>query len=145
MSIEWKEYAPQGEFFDELFSSPGNARQPAKRLVSYMSSLSEEDIQSRKIAMEATIKEMGVSFTVYTEGGNIDRAWPFDMIPRIISRTQWDKTAAGLKQRLKALNMFIDDLYHDQNIIKDGIIPEFVLKQSKNLIMPGFQQPSLFL
>ena len=132
MSIEWKEYAPQGEFFDELFSSPGNPRQPAKRLVNYLSTLSEDDILSRKMATESTIKEMGVSFTVYTEGGNIDRAWPFDLVPRVISRTQWEKTAAGLKQRLQALNMFIDDLYHDQKIIRDGIIPEFVLKQSKN-------------
>lgn len=132
MSTEWKEYAPQEGYFDELFSTPGNPRQPAKRLVSYLSSLSEEDILSRKTAADSTIKEMGVSFTVYTEGGNIDRAWPFDIVPRVISRAQWEKTAAGLKQRLKALNMFIDDLYHDQNIIKDGIIPEFVLKQSKN-------------
>ena len=132
MSIEWKEYTPEGEFYDELFSSAGNPRQPAKRLVNYLSSLSEDDIISRKIAADATIKEMGVSFTVYTEGGNIDRAWPFDIVPRVISRSQWDKTAAGLKQRLTALNMFIDDLYHDQKIIRDGIIPEFVLKQSKN-------------
>ena len=55
-------------------------------------------------------------------------------MPRVISKAQWDKTAAGLKQRLKALNMFIDDLYHDQNIIRDGIIPEFILKQSKNYL-----------
>lgn len=132
MSIDWKQYELQDGFYDELISSPGNARQPARQLASYLSSLTEEDIISRKIAAESTIKDMGVSFTVYTEGGNIDRAWPFDIIPRIISRTQWDKTAAGLKQRLQALNMFIDDLYHDQKILKDGIVPEFVLKQSKN-------------
>ena len=97
-----------------------------------MRSLSEEDIASRKQSAESTIKEMGVSFTVYTEGGNIDRAWPFDIIPRVISSKQWERAEAGLKQRLQALNLFIDDLYHDQKIIKDGIIPEFILKQSKN-------------
>ncbi|WP_221801076.1 circularly permuted type 2 ATP-grasp protein [Oceanobacter mangrovi] len=131
MSIEWKDYAP-GEFFDELFSAEGCPREPAEALISYLESFSDEDINSRKIAAESTIKEMGVSFTVYTEGGNIDRAWPFDILPRVISKTQWDKTAAGLKQRLKALNLFIDDLYHDQKILKDGIVPEFVLKQSVN-------------
>ena len=131
MTIAWNEYEP-GEFYDELISSPGYARKPAKKLVSYLRSLNEEDIAARKHAAELTIKEMGVSFTVYTEEGNIDRAWPFDIIPRVISKRQWDKTAAGLKQRLQALNLFIDDLYHDQKIIKDGIIPEFVLKQSKN-------------
>jgi uncharacterized circularly permuted ATP-grasp superfamily protein len=131
MSIEWKDYAP-GEFYDELISSPGCAREPAEQLIEYLQSLSEEDINSRKIAAEATIKEMGVSFTVYTEGGNIDRAWPFDILPRVISKSHWDKTAAGLKQRLKALNLFIDDLYHEQKVLKDGIVPEFVLKQSTN-------------
>ena len=132
MSIDWKQYELQDGFYDELISSPGNARQPARQLANYLSSLTEEDILSRKIAAESTIKDMGVSFTVYTEGGNIDRAWPFDIVPRVISRNQWDKTAEGLKQRLQALNMFIDDLYHDQKILKDGIVPEFVLKQSKN-------------
>ncbi len=131
MTIAWNEYEP-GNFYDEMISSPGNARKPAQKLLSYLKSLSEGDINSRKQAAELTIREMGVSFTIYTEEGNIDRAWPFDIIPRIIAKKQWDQTAAGLRQRLQALNMFIDDLYHDQKIIKDGIIPEFVLKQSTN-------------
>jgi uncharacterized circularly permuted ATP-grasp superfamily protein len=131
MSIDWKGYTP-GEFFDELFSAPGSVRKPAEPLISYLESLSDEDINTRKAAAESTIKEMGVSFTVYTEGENIDRAWPFDILPRVISKKQWDITAAGLKQRLKALNLFIDDLYHDQKILKDGVVPEFVLKQSTN-------------
>lgn len=131
MSTPWNTYEP-GEFYDEVISSPGNARKPAQKLLTYLKSLSDNDVASRKQAAESTIKEMGVSFTVYTDEGNIDRAWPFDLIPRVISKKQWDKTAAGLSQRLQALNMFIDDLYHDQKIIKDGVIPEFVLKQSKN-------------
>ncbi len=132
MSIDWKEYELPEGFYDELISSPGNARQPARQLANYLASLTEEEIQSRKLAAESTIKDMGVSFTVYMDGGNIDRAWPFDIIPRVISSNQWEKTAAGLKQRLKALNLFINDLYHDQKILKDGIVPEFVIKQSSN-------------
>ncbi|WP_096087209.1 circularly permuted type 2 ATP-grasp protein [Agaribacterium haliotis] len=131
MSIAWNDYQA-GEFYDELISSPGNARKPAQKLLSYLKSLSEQEVDARRLAAEATIREMGVSFTVYTEEGNIDRAWPFDIIPRVIAKNQWQQTDAGLKQRLKALNMFIDDLYHEQKIIKDGIIPEFVLKQSSN-------------
>jgi uncharacterized circularly permuted ATP-grasp superfamily protein len=131
MTSIWNDYNCN-DFFDEVISSPGNARKPAKKLVSYFKSLSEEDIASRREAAEATIKEMGVSFTVYTEQGNIDRAWPFDIIPRTISKTQWDKASKGLVQRLKALNMFIDDLYNDQAIIKDGVVPAFVLEQSQN-------------
>ncbi len=131
MTISWNEYDP-GDFYDEVISSPGNARRPAQKLLSYLKTLTDEDIASRKVAAEATIKEMGISFTVYTEEGNIDRAWPFDIIPRVISKKQWDTTEAGLKQRLKALNLFINDLYHDQKILKDGVIPRFVLEQSSN-------------
>ncbi len=131
MTVAWNDYDP-GDFYDELINSKGNARLPAKKLVSYFKSLKEGDVDLRKAAAESTIKEMGISFTVYTEEGNIDRAWPFDIIPRTISRKQWAVTEAGLKQRLKALNLFIDDLYHDQKILKDGIIPKFVLEQSAN-------------
>lgn len=131
MTDIWNTYQCE-DFYDEVMSSPGNARKPAKKLVSYFKSLSEEAVESRRQAADATIKEMGVSFTVYTEQGNIDRAWPFDIIPRTITKKQWDKTSKGLVQRLKALNMFIDDLYHDQQIIKDGVVPAYVLKQSQN-------------
>ncbi|KEA61680.1 Protein containing domains DUF404, DUF407 [Marinobacterium lacunae] len=131
MSMDWKRYEPQ-EFFDELVTANGNPRAPARRLISYLGSLSDEEIETRRQMAEATIQEMGISFTVYTEEGNIDRAWPFDIVPRTISARQWSTTAAGLKQRLKALNMFIDDLYHDQNVIKDGIIPEHIITESKN-------------
>ncbi|MFL0800111.1 MAG: circularly permuted type 2 ATP-grasp protein [Agarilytica sp.] len=131
MTISWNDYDP-GAFYDELISSPGNARKPAKKLLSYLKTLSDGDIASRQAAADATIKEMGISFTVYTEEGNIDRAWPFDIIPRIISKKQWDVADKGLKQRLSALNLFINDLYHDQKILKDGVIPRFVIEQSTN-------------
>jgi uncharacterized circularly permuted ATP-grasp superfamily protein len=131
MTMNWSEYSP-ADFYDELYSSTGNPRKPARRLISYLSSLRPEEIEQRRQAAEATIREMGVTFTVYTEEGNIDRAWPFDIIPRTISKKQWDVTAAGLKQRLQALNMFIDDLYHDQKILKDGVVPDYIIKQSKN-------------
>jgi uncharacterized circularly permuted ATP-grasp superfamily protein len=74
----------------------------------------------------------GITFTVYSEAGNIDRAWPFDVVPRIIDKSEWDRIEAGLKQRLKALNCFIDDIYHDKRIVKDGVFPAEVLADSKN-------------
>lgn len=129
--MDWKNYDPKG-FFDELITADIKPRPQASRLVSYLDSLDDSEIELRKEMADATIREMGVSFTVYTDEGNIDRAWPFDIIPRTISSEQWKITADGLKQRLTALNMFIDDLYHDQNVIKDGIIPEHIIKDSKN-------------
>ncbi len=131
MSIDWNQYDPKN-FFDELIGENGEARASAERLVEHLASLDEGELESRRQMAEATIHEMGVSFTVYTEEGNIDRAWPFDIIPRTITQQQWEKTAAGLKQRLKALNMFIGDLYGKQQIIKDGIVPEHIIRDSKN-------------
>ncbi|MFN2347970.1 MAG: circularly permuted type 2 ATP-grasp protein [Thioalkalivibrio sp.] len=131
MSIDWKSYDPNG-FYDELISSPGYPRAAARTLSSYLRSLSDEEIHERKAAAEHAIVEMGISFTVYTEGANIDRAWPFDIIPRIIPRKEWTHVEEGLKQRLTALNMFIDDLYNDQKIIKDKVFPKEVLNQSRN-------------
>lgn len=129
--MDWKSYDPSA-FFDELITPKVKPRPEAKMLVSYLDSLDQSEIELRRQMAEATIREMGVSFTVYTDEGNIDRAWPFDMIPRTISSDLWGTTAKGLKQRLTALNKFIDDLYHDQNVIKDGIIPEHIIKESKN-------------
>ncbi|WP_296062967.1 circularly permuted type 2 ATP-grasp protein [uncultured Amphritea sp.] len=131
MSIDWTEYST-GNFYDELIADDCTPREPATRLVNYLASLSTAEINKRKEMAESTIQEMGVSFTVYTDEGNIDRAWPFDIIPRTISASHWEKTARGLKQRLKALNMFINDLYHDQEIIRDGVIPAEIVLKSKN-------------
>jgi len=75
---------------------------------------------------------MGITFTVYSDGQNIDRAWPFDIIPRVIPGTEWDRISAGLAQRLRALNMFIDDLYNEQRVIADGVFPAELLAASAN-------------
>lgn len=131
MTISWNAYEP-GNFYDEIISSPGNARLPARRLVSHLKSLSDEEILERRTSADVNIKKMGITFTVYSEEGNIDRSWPFDIIPRVISLKQWQKTAEGLEQRLRALNLFIDDLYHDQKIVKAGVLPAYILEESKN-------------
>lgn len=131
MAVTWKDYETN-DFFDELVDAKGKPRPSAKKLFEYIEALEPGELEARRQIAEATIQEMGVSFTVYTEEGNIDRAWPFDIIPRTISADDWKVAEAGLKQRLKVLNMFIDDLYHDQKVIKDGIIPEHIIKDSKN-------------
>lgn len=127
----WQNYQAD-QFFDELIQENHQPREAAEQLVNYLSTLKDDELDQRKSMAEATIQEMGVSFTVYTEEGNIDRSWPFDILPRIISARDWKVAEAGLKQRLKALNMFINDLYNEQNVIRDGIIPEYIIKESKN-------------
>lgn len=131
MSIDWTQYSPNN-FFDELITEQHTAREPARKLTNYLQSLSAEELAKRKKLAESTIQEMGVSFTVYTDEGNIDRAWPFDIIPRTISANQWRRAEAGLTQRLKALNLFINDLYNEQQILKDGVVPSDIILNSKN-------------
>ncbi|MBK8183642.1 MAG: circularly permuted type 2 ATP-grasp protein [Candidatus Competibacteraceae bacterium] len=131
MTIEWQHYAAAG-FYDELIDSATGPRRAARTLCEYLASLSDEELRERKTAAELAILVMGITFTVYTEGGSIDRAWPFDIVPRIISKHEWDHAEAGLKQRVQALNLFIDDLYHEQKIIKDRVFPAEVLAKSVN-------------
>lgn len=131
MPFDWNTY-DSTRAFDELVTPNGNARVPARKLVSYLRSIPQSDLEDRRIASELAIKHMGITFTVYTEGENIDRAWPFDIIPRTISAKEWSTVADGLVQRLRALNLFISDIYGDQRIIKDGVFPAEVLAQSVN-------------
>jgi uncharacterized circularly permuted ATP-grasp superfamily protein len=130
-NVNWEDYSAQG-FYDELIAGPGNPRPEAAMLCDYLAKLDAAELSAHKTAAEVAIQLMGITFTVYTEGNMIDRAWPFDIVPRIIPLAEWQKTEAGLKQRVQALNMFIDDLYHDQKIIKDGVFPAEILAQSVN-------------
>lgn len=131
MRVNWKTYNP-GKFFDEMISSPGYARKSSRRLAGYLSSLTHDELLEKKTAAELAIKTMGVSFTVYSDAGNIDREWPFDIIPRIIAAKEWDQTSAGLQQRLRAINLFINDVYNDQKIFKDKVVPEELIFESTN-------------
>ncbi len=131
MNKSWKSYLP-GDFYDELITARGQPRLKARRAVNLLRSLSVDEMSARRTAAELAIRELGISFTVYTEGGNIDRAWPFDIIPRVIPASEWADVSRGLMQRSRALNLFIDDIYNDQQIIKDGVIPGDIVLDSPN-------------
>jgi len=133
MTISWENYAT-GDSYDELITASGRARAGAGKIVRYLRSLNDDEIRERREAAELAMRVMGITFTVYNEEGEggIDRVWPFDIIPRIIPAREWQRTDEGLQQRVQALNMFIADLYDKQQIIKDGIFPKEVLKQSVN-------------
>lgn len=118
--------------FDELLDAARQPRAAARPLFDYLATLDTDELAARREAVDATIMAMGITFTIYSEAGNIDRAWPFDPIPRVMARSEWDGIEAGLKQRLRALNLFINDLYNEQRIIKDGVFPAAVLAGSSN-------------
>ena len=132
MSIDLTHYQTN-DFYDEMLQRPNRARSFTRKLVGDLRKMDDGELAARQAAAELAIKEMGITFTVYSEAeGTIDRTWPFDIVPRIIPKTEWDRVEAGLKQRVKALNLFIDDLYHQQKIINDGVFPREVLDKSKN-------------
>lgn len=132
MAIRWKEYPTQG-LYDELMRGGGRPRDAARFLCRHLRGLSDDELQERKAAAELAIRVMGITFTVYSQqGGSIDRAWPFDIVPRIIAKSEWDRIEDGLKQRVRALNMFIDDIYHAQRIVKDKVFPAEILAGSRN-------------
>lgn len=132
MTIDWRAYETNG-FWDELITANGRARKGAGSLCRMLAELSDDELAARRTAAELAIRSMGITFTVYTgEGsGSIDREWPFDIIPRLILKKEWDQVSAGLAQRVQALNRFIDDIYHEQNILKDDVLPREFIEKSK--------------
>jgi uncharacterized circularly permuted ATP-grasp superfamily protein len=133
MKINWSSYDP-GSSYDELIAAPGEPRACGSKLATYLSSLTARQLKTRQEASERAILEMGITFTVYSEGQNIDRAWPFDIIPRTMPAKEWKSTEAGLKQRLRALNCFIDDVYHKRQIVRSRRFPKAVLESSRNFL-----------
>ena len=122
-------YQTEG-FFDEMFDAQGQVRPEAKLLVDLIQSLPEGELEARKAAIERAMYRLGVTFTVYGDDEGTEKIFPFDIIPRMINAAEWVQTEKGLKQRITALNMLVDDIYHDQQIVKDGIIPRSILEMA---------------
>ena len=122
----------QAGMWDELVDGNGEARPAAVALVAQLNALGVDELQQRQDLAELDIVGMGITFTVYSDGRGIDRSWPFDIVPRVIGADEWRRTELGLKQRLRALNAFIDDLYHDQRVVLDGVFPAELLEHSVN-------------
>lgn len=121
-----------GGFFDELIRPNGKPRSGSEILVERISELPDEELRLRQDAIDRALLRMGITFTVYGDESGTEKIFPFDLIPRIVQAFEWRHIEAGLKQRIRALNCFIDDIYHDQNIIKEGIIPREMLEKAKS-------------
>jgi uncharacterized circularly permuted ATP-grasp superfamily protein len=128
--LDWRLY--RFEPWDEAFEAPGKPRPAARPLIDALSGLTMQEIAERRAASELAIRAMGITFTIYSEGKNVDRVWPFDILPRVIPLSEWRRTEAGLRQRVRALNHFIQDVYGEQKIIKDRVFPKKLLADSGN-------------
>ena len=116
-------YQTEG-FYDELILPDGTPRPDCRRLIESIETLSDGEFQQRQTAAEHDLMLMGITFNVYGDRRGRERILPFDMVPRIVNAGEWDWLERGLRQRIQALNMFIDDVYHDQRILNEGIIPK---------------------
>lgn len=119
-----------GDFYDEMFAHDSSPRENCNLLYKRVIGLSSLDLQRRKMAAERSMVRLGITFNVYGEEEGTERIIPFDILPRIINADEWQWVSDGLKQRIVALNMFIEDIYSEQKILRDGIIPEHVVRSA---------------
>jgi uncharacterized circularly permuted ATP-grasp superfamily protein len=133
------------KFFDEMFTGGMElqARAHYEKIFNRFDHLTEGEISDRRQQADSSFLEHGITFTVYGDEGGTERIFPFDLIPRVIPESEWSMVENGLRQRIIALNLFLNDIYHGRKIIKDGIIPEEIVNSSKNYRpeMVGFDPP----
>ncbi|WP_059001497.1 circularly permuted type 2 ATP-grasp protein [Leptolyngbya sp. NIES-2104] len=123
-----------GQFYDELFDAPGSPRPEVAPLIERINSLSIEEIRHRQQAAQIALFKMGVTFNVYSDNQGTEKIFPFDILPRTIAASEWQILEKGLKQRIQALNQFLADVYGDQKIVRDGVIPADVVYSSQGFL-----------
>jgi uncharacterized circularly permuted ATP-grasp superfamily protein len=118
--------------FDEMLSETGKARPHYNRLAELFETLTPEEFEHRRQSVDLSFLRQGVTFNVYGDSQGAEKIFPFDLVPRIISAREWEFLERGLKQRITALNLFLHDIYHEQKIIRDGVIPPFYVLSAKH-------------
>jgi uncharacterized circularly permuted ATP-grasp superfamily protein len=108
--------------WDEMFGSDG-IRQHYRGIADFLTNISPAELSKKEELARRLFMSQGITFTVYSSGEGIEKIFPFDIIPRIITSTEWTFIEQGIKQRLRALNLFLRDVYHEQFILKDGVVP----------------------
>jgi uncharacterized circularly permuted ATP-grasp superfamily protein len=132
-----------GEFYDEMFEAPGRPRQGNRILCQKLESLPPGELKRRQRAAEQALFDLGITFNVYGHESGTEKIWPFDILPRIVNAAEWDWIERGLKQRIRALNLFIDDVYNDQRIVRDGVVPGELIRSAEGYMPPcqGLKPP----
>src|SRR5450432_3330106 len=116
-----------GQFFDEMFSAPGVPRPHYSRLLASFGEMAAADFERKRNLAATSFLQQGVTFTVYNDDQGTERIFPFDLVPRIIPAREWELIERGLVQRITTLNLFLHDIYHAQNILRDGVIPKKIV------------------
>ena len=110
-------------FWDEMFSAPGVVRPHYAALARKLDTLSAEEVTRRQRAADLSFQARGITFAVNQDPSGVEKIMPFDLIPRIITPEEWQRIERGLEQRVRALNLFLHDVYHDGKILRSGLIP----------------------
>lgn len=144
--MDFSAYDPQtGPFFDEMFTGPGTPRPQFEAIVRSIDGLGEGTLERRQAAAEHALLKAGITFTLRAEGSenNIERIFPFDILPRVIAADEWRTVEAGIEQRIVALNLFLSDVYSDQKVIRDGVVPRYLIESCPELRKPmlGYKPP----
>src|SRR5271154_4345784 len=115
-------YYVDANTWDEMYTD-SSVRDQYKGVVEFMQQLSIDELNQKEELAKRLFMSQGITFTVYSSGEGIEKIFPFDIIPRIITASEWKYIEEGIKQRLKALNLFLKDVYNEQFILKDGVVP----------------------
>src|SRR5262245_34292894 len=107
--MQFANYTTDG-FFDEMFATDNHPRPPARALVQFIDTLPDGELLRRQQSAERALLNMGITFNVYGDSAGTEKIFPFDLVPRIVSASEWEVIERGLKQRIHALNLFIDDV-----------------------------------
>ncbi len=121
-----------GPFFDEMFESVGHPRRHYRELNERLGALTDDGLRERIRTANAFFLTQGIGFTVYGDDEGTDRIFPFDLIPRIVPAEEWAQVEHGLEQRVTALNRFLADLYGQQRILAEGLVPPALVFGSRN-------------
>jgi uncharacterized circularly permuted ATP-grasp superfamily protein len=124
-------YDPNG-FFDEMSPAVGALRPAYQKFAHRFSGISPADFDERRRAVDLAFMRQGITFNVYGDSAGTEKIFPFDLLPRIISASEWDFLERGLVQRITALNLFLHDIYHEQRILKDGVIPPYFVLSARH-------------
>ena len=119
-----------GAIFNEMVGRDGATRQPYARIERWLKDLGKADVERARREAEAIFRRQGITFAVYGDGEASERLIPFDIIPRVFAAAEWRRLSAGIEQRVRALNAFIHDLYHRQDILRAGRVPHEVIVQN---------------
>jgi uncharacterized circularly permuted ATP-grasp superfamily protein len=121
-----------GAVFDEMLDARSQPRRPYRRLHRELLRLTQDDLWRSKQQADLSFFNQGITFTVYGRSEGTERIFPHDLLPRVISAADWSVIEQGLTQRITALNLFLKDIYHEQRILRDGVVPREVIYTCKH-------------